>query len=431
MLNESFEIFGYANDYLILFDLFDYPEDILVDFFSQWNVIKDICSLDTAYCNKFRRQDFKRLLTHKGFTISGIECEEYYDENLCYLFLDWIFVRKIKLCEIFLLVDDFQDFDLLCKLDLTRTTRIKLIQYSPSDGDLSILVNSCVSLEHLILQNCKVSNIIIKSIAHCLHQLKYLNIFSSCSDFTMDAILILAANCKSLEKLCLIYSRWNYNEKELEEGKQQQSTTETLLELFKNNLNLRAIDLDLTNGQSLCKNTSLSLMNDIVVGHCCQYLTKCDLKWYGKFNIAHLTSFLTCCGLMQTFSLEVTDLHNLIQTTSSYNYLKSDKYKCLKISDHSSVIQNDILRFFDNHNDFTEVALINTGPIKDQIICKIAHTSSKSLRTMTLDNCGEQFTHDSILELFALCQSLHSIYLNKCDHLNYIALAPYAQTVLY
>jgi hypothetical protein len=418
VIYDTFDVFGYSKDYRFFFDLFDYPIDIVVEIVSKWNVIEDVCSLDSAYCNKFRRTDFERLLKHTGFTQSGIEIEGFCD--ISYFFLEWIFLRSIKLYEIYLQIEDSDDFDLLCQLDLSKTTRLKLVQYSPNDGNLSILVNSCVMLKQLVLLCCQVSDSMILSVT-CLHQLEYLKIFSRSSEFTMDSVSTLAANCKSLKKLCLIFSGTDGESSNLRNH-------EALLELLQRNLNLLSIDVDLINDQPLRNNTNISLLNDMV-GYC-KYLKKCELKWYGIFNISHLTTFLAYFNFIEYISLEVTDnSHEVLQVTSCYTYSHQNMSKCLKIVDHSIIKNYDFLSLFEQH-EFNEIKLFRTQPVSNEIISQIAHRNAKSLQKLSLNDCGKKFTYDSIVKLLTCCKVIRSLYLNLCGHLKYVALVTFCPNTL-
>jgi hypothetical protein len=413
LIDQKFDLFGYPDSFIILFEIFDYPNDILIEIVSKWIVLEDVCSLDTAYCNKFRREHLTELLKHIGFTQSGIECENDPEKSLW--FFDWVFSRNIKLYQIYLHVDNYEDFGLLCELDLSLTTRIKLFQYSPPDGNLANLINLCVRLEQLVLQYCRVSDYMIQSLPR-LHQLKYLKIDSTSLDFTMDSISTLAASCTSLEKLCLIF--YDFNGESI-----NMDTNETLLELFKRNHNLRSIEVDLINSNPLSNNTNLSLVSDMV-GHC-QYLKKCDFKWYGPFNISHLSSFLKFYCCIESFSLVVEDPRpDFDPVLSKYIYSKQNDSKRLKIVDHSG----DLLCLFDYHA-FTEIDLVCTRPVTDITISRIAQKSRNQLLKLTLDNCGDQFSNDSILDLLNSCKELSMLCLIHCDHLNFKTLASKFQKI--
>jgi hypothetical protein len=407
MEKENFDIFGYSMDYQIFFDLFNYPNDILVEIVSNWINIEEVCLLDSAFSNKLRRADLVNLFQEKGFRQCGVEIENF--EIKSYLFLYWVFVRKIKLYEIFLQVEDVHDFNLLNKMDLSKTIRIELLQYYPSDGDLSNLINSCVLLEQLILQQCEVSDLMIQSFNR-LNQIQLIKIYSGSRDYSMDSMSTLAANCTSLVQLCLIFTAVNGSCGDT-------NNNLALLDIFKSNVKLNSITVDLIDIKPCKYNTNITLLTDMI-GYC-PSLREIDLKWYGILDMNQLTAFVTYYVCIEELYFEVTDI--LDRRTSSYTINKNKSSKLIEISDHYIVNDADFLRVFKS-DEFTEIILTSTKPISNVLITKISHYCKHILRSITLNNCGNNFSHHSLIYLIENCKVLNSLRLKNCDHIDMKAL---------
>jgi hypothetical protein len=403
MDKEIFDIFGYSMDYQIFFDLFNYPIDILIEIVSYWICIEEVCLLDSSFCNKLRRDDFLNLLKEVGFKQSGVEIENC--EIKSYLFLNWVFDRTIKLYEIFLQVEDLHDFNLLIKLDFSKTIRIELMQYYPSDGDLSKLINSCVFLNQLILQQCEVSDLMIQSFDR-LNQIQLLKIYSVSTDYSMDSMSTLATNCTSLVKLCLIFTAGNGSFGD-------DNNSSALLDIFKSNFKLNSINVDLIDHKPRKYNTNITLLTDMI-GYC-PGLRKIDLKWYGILDITLLTVFLTYYVFIEELYFEVTDM--LERRTSSYTISKNKSCKLIEITDHHVINDANFLGVFKSC-EFTEIILISTKPISNVSITKISQYCKHNLRSITLNNCGNNFSHQSLLYLIENCKVLNSLSLKNCFHID-------------
>jgi hypothetical protein len=81
----------------------------------------------------------------------------------------------------------------------------------------------------------------------------------------------------------------------------------------------------------------------------------------------------------------------------------------------------DFWKLFEQ-SDFSEIHLHCTRPVTDAFITKIAQSRSQSLQDITFDNCGQDFSHHSLLNLIESCKVLKFLRLAHCDHLNLVAL---------
>jgi hypothetical protein len=164
-------------------------------------------------------------------------------------------------------------------------------------------------------------------------------------------------NCKSLEQLCLIFSGINGKSSDI------RTSSSALLDLLKGNQNLIVIDIDLINNKPLCNNSNITLLSDMI-GYC-QFLKHLDLKWYGTFDISHLTLFLAYYGSIEHITLEVTDQSS--QITSCYTYSQQNCYKYIHIIDHLVVQELDFWKLFEQ-SDFVSRYVWDDG-----LECRFPH----------------------------------------------------------
>jgi hypothetical protein len=391
--------------------LFNYPDDLLNEVFTQWIVLDDFCVVDTAVCNTFQRINFELIIKREEFTQRGIKAEDYQHKSLS--FLKWIFLRGIKLHYIFLQVRNVEEFTFLNKINLSKTKIVKIHHYDPAEGSIVRLVESCICLERLVLNNCKVSDAIIFYMSRCFNQLKYLKLYSNSSDCTMNSILAIAEKCRSLEKIVLIYGCSNGNS-------QYVDINDALLKLVQNNTYLKNIHIDLVDEWPQNNNTNLTILKDII-GNRLQ-LVQCDLKYYGVFDISYLTTFLLHQKTIRQLYIEVTDAEEGLFTHYSYCTSANNSVKELTIANH--VIKDDLK--FENlfqENQFTDIVLDNIQSISDNIIILIAFHSNVMLKSFFIENCGSEWTHDSLNKLLVNCLKLECLSLVECLHLNFDNIA--------
>jgi hypothetical protein len=389
--------------------LLDYPDVLINEWLTNWIILDDFCALDTAFCNKSQRIFFQAIMKRKEFTQRGIKSK--YNNQKVLFFLRWIFSRGIKLNYIFLQVQNEEEFNLLNKINLSSTKVVKIRHYEPSEGSIVRLVDSCICVERLVLNDCSVSDSMIYHMSK-INQLLYIKLYSNSSDCTMNTILTIAEKCRNLVKIVLIYGCCNGDS-------QYVDVNGALLKLVQNNKCLNHIHIDLVDEWPQNNNTNLTILRDII--GCCLQLVYCDLKYYGVFDISYLTTFLMYQKTIKQLFIEVTDAEEGL--FSRYSYCASyNSVKELTITNH--IIKDDLK--FENlfqEIQFTEIVLDNIQSISDNVITFIAFHNNVMLKSFLIENCGSKWTHESLNKLLVNCLKLECLSLIECHHLNFNNIA--------
>jgi hypothetical protein len=386
---------------------FNYPDVIINEVFTNWIKIKDFCAVDSAFSNIYQRHCFEGLIKCDEFTQKGIKFEGNYSQ-IGFLFLKWIYLRGLKLHSVYLDVQNKEEFTLLCKINLSRTKKLKLLHYEPQEGSLFPLIDACVRLEQLVLKNCKISDSIVYFFmpSH-LNKLKHLKLYSYCSSFTMDAISSVANKCVSLERIVLIYGNCNGDSQYID-------VNDSLSRLVQNNCNLKHIEIDLIDGKIQNNNTNLTFIRDIA-GRCVN-LIDCELKYYGKLDISYLTSFIKYQKAINNFDLEVTDPEDGV--ICHYQFCAINDKKEVLISDHIITDDHKFENLF-REIQWADIVLKDNMSISDNVIILIAFHSNNVLKSIIIDNCGSKWSTESFIRLIINCVNLECITLSEFHQLDF------------
>jgi hypothetical protein len=387
-----------------LFDILSFPDVIINDVLSHWLLIEEVCFVDTSFCNSFRRLDFKLTLKRREFQQNGTE-DFYYNQKGLF-FYKWIFMREIKLLSVYLLVQNKMEFNELIRINLSSTNTLKLTHYEPEEGNIVYLINSCENLKELSLKNCKISDTVLKTFPR-LEQLKLFEFYSNSIDCTMNSISTLAHKCVMLETLVLIFCLGNGDS-------QYVDVNTSLLELFQSNTALKHIEIDLIDEWSQSNNTNLTFLRDMT-GECAN-LQHCDLKYYGVFDVSQLTCFLLNHDALQFFNLDIVDPND--GSNSEYYFHSCLNTRIISISNHTVVNNNEFGNLFQMLT-FTEIVLDRVDMITDDVIRAIASNNNLFLQSITIKDCGHQWTANALSKLLSSCSLLRCLTLTDCIHINF------------
>jgi hypothetical protein len=378
------------------------PDVLIIEVFAKWIDIYDFCKIDTSLTNTEQRTFFLALIQQKGLMLNGIRADFYDEQGL--LFLQWIYLRKIKLQYILFQIQNIAVFELLNIIILSGVKVLKIFSFEPKHGSLLKLISNCINLERLTIKNSTFSDSVVYHMPR-LGQLKYLKLYSDCSSFTMDSILRISTKCYNLEKIVFIFSGCNGNSQHI-------NVNDALLLLLSNNTNLKEMKFDLVDRMSGVNNTNLLFLSQIC--NKCEKLLRCELKYYGILDISFLTKFILSKPTIDKLYVEITDTENGL--ISKYLYCSNHIIKQIIIVNH---IVYDYLTFdyLFIGIKYTNIELNDIISISQNVILNIATYSNVYLKSIIIDNCGRYWTNESFNKILISCINLEYTNLNFCNQI--------------
>ena len=102
-----------------------FPDEILVLFLVDWFNLSDVARLDSACCSSICRSEFLSLLQHKFVTVKDDRHVIYVGLKFQDLFTRWIFQRQMKLSDLYLMPNNYNDYgELIYDIDLMGVNRL-------------------------------------------------------------------------------------------------------------------------------------------------------------------------------------------------------------------------------------------------------------------------------------------------------------------
>ena len=183
--NNNTNIINDTNENKKLLDLLSFSIDIISIILIQFLTVKDVGNIDTAYCNKKKRDQLLNILSNNKYIFyNNLQLDESFTS--INKLLIWFGNRKIKL------------------LSLSNESTNRLCSNLNDDGLLG-LSRYCIHLQSLDISRCEnISDTAMIEIGrNCIH-LQSLDI-SQCYNITDTGMIEIGRNCIHLKSLNISY----------------------------------------------------------------------------------------------------------------------------------------------------------------------------------------------------------------------------------
>jgi hypothetical protein len=298
--------------------LFNLPDALLVEIFSQWINLETLTLIDTATCSQTHRTELLRLFSCGEFQKHGDFEDDYVSLNDAEA-VSWIVVRNIK-CQVFVFEPHSSEERILKKnkMNLTNVTIATktatalafnswdFSNYYHQNSLLASIIHNCSQLSQFVIDDCTGGDsMLLLLLPSVLNKLKLLKL-SDCHDkITHNIIPHLTQNCQNLYDLHFSFKENEPSDKVTEDQIVPLLVANPLLEIVYLSLNTNMTNKLLTTIATHCPN-----INSLEV------LTLTTDDFQSKF----LQTFLSAT------KINTLQLYHSSETGDIKNFLSFDKH---------------------------------------------------------------------------------------------------------
>ncbi len=372
-------------------------EDLFIEIFA-WCKLKDLISMDNAFCVHRDRKYILGLFKCPHFIMKSINCD---DDNL-----KWVSIRDVKMKQLVNLHGCMFANNVLEPM-LNTSAVVRLHQCGDDGVDIYEdewinLINSCPNLNDIYIQDAwwLDDKTILKIDSQILSQLTSLSMvichICEMTDQTIDCISNTCIDLRIFEVYC---SR-----------KCGLSVTEdSQIRMLQKHKNMTSIRFDFDPAQSFTH-----CLFDYIANHCTG-LTKISISHCPEeFTLYRIGNMLKSCTNLTNVTFQPGNDY----WDNSFVYELKNKERTLKIHDtNESYKSEDLHEFFSTVGDFDKLEFYRVTHLNDQIMTLIANNNSR-LSSMRLLTCGSNISLKSLEKILSECKELSHFYISSANHIS-------------